>query len=473
MRRLFILMLSMLVAAGCVTKKPPTREDLQREALGRLPLTNAWTAVAGVDTNPAPDNWLASFGDDTLLALVAEAQTNNLDLAVTATRLEQAAGYVDLAKAALRPSLGLFGTGGLNMGGGDLSSALMGVMLGASWEVDLWGRLRYARNAAREDFSAQSNDFAFARQSLAAAVAKGWFTAAETFRQRELMQAVVDASRELLKVAERRATIGPGSDQDAALARANLGSAEDTLAQINLAHANARRALELLLGRYPAAELEARRDLPALPGPIPAGMPLRMLERRPDLVAAERRTAAAFDRVGEAKAARLPSVALNASGSYLTSDVLQLKEDYDNPSGGAGARFMAPIYKGGALQTQVRIRTAEQKTAVADYARLALRAIGDVENTLAAAQTLGERERILARVVADNERALELANQAYRVGQQDLRSVLQQQVAVQNAKLALLRVQSEQLTQRVNLHLVLGGNFENPPAESAETESNK
>lgn len=457
----------LLAVAGCVTKKPPAREDIQQQALGRMPLTNAWTAVSGVDTNDTPDNWLASFGDETLLALVAEAQTNNLDLAVTATRLEQAAGYVDLAKAALRPSVGLFGTGGLNLGGGDLSSALMGAMLGASWEIDLWGRLRYARNAAQADYASAQADFAFARQSLAASVAKGWFTAAETYRQQELMQGVVDASRELLKVAEKRASVGPGSEQDAALARASLGTAEDSLKQIELAHANARRALELLLGRYPAAELASRRNLPALPGPVPAGMPLRMLERRPDLVAAEQRVAAAFNRVGEAKAARLPSIALNASASYLSSDVLQLKEDYDNPSGGAGAKLMAPIYKGGALQTQVRIRTAEQKTAVAEYARMALRAIGDVENTLAMARSLNEREQILQRVVADNERALELADQNYRVGRQDLRSVLQQQVAVQNARLAYLRVQSEQLSQRVNLHLALGGNFEAPPEEPA------
>ncbi len=470
MRYVPLVLVIILAAAGCATKKPLTLQELHEQALGRFALTNAWTAAAGLATNDAPDNWLASFGDETLMALVEEAQSNNLDIAVTATRLEQSAGYVRLAKAPLRPSLGIFGTGGLNMGGGaDMSGGLLGIMLGASWEIDLWGRLRYARNAAQMDYAAASNDLFYARQSLAASVARSWFVATETYRQQQLMQDVATAAEEFVKITDKRVSVGAGNEQDRALARANLGSAQDNLKQMALAHANARRSLELLLGRYPSAELQARTNLPALPSAIPVGLPLRMLERRPDIVAAERRVAAAFNRVGEAKAARLPSLSLNASMASLSSDVLELKEDYENPSGGVGGKLLAPLYKGGGLVAQVEIRTAEQKAAVADYARMALRAIHDVEIGLATAQTLGEREAILAEVVDSNAKALQLAEQAYQVGQQDLRGVLQQQVALVNAQLALLRVQSEQLSQRVNLHLALGGSFAPPPLQAGAT----
>jgi len=178
------------------------------------------------------------------------------------------------------------------------------------------------------------------------------------------------------------------------------------------------------------------------------------------LVAAERRIAAAFNRVGEAKAARLPRLSLNASIADISSDVLQLKTDYENPSSGAGARLVAPIYQGGALNTQVEIRTLEQKEAVAQYASMALRAIGDVENALAAEKTLTERVQLLQRVVADNQRNLELVQASYRIGKTDLRTVQQQQLNLFAARLSLLRVQSEQLSQRVNLHLALGGSFE-------------
>ncbi len=228
------------------------------------------------------------------------------------------------------------------------------------------------------------------------------------------------------------------------------------------------RALELLIGRYPAAELATRSDLVELPGAIPAGLPIEMLERRPDMIAAERRVAAAFNRVGEAQAARLPRIILNANVAAINSSILELKEDYKNPTGGVGLKIIAPIYDGGALKTQVVIRTLEQKEAIAQYARTALQALGDVENALAAAQTLAERENMLRQVLADHSRALELAQTSYRIGSGDFRAVQQQQVNVNSAQLALLRVQSEQLAQRVNLHLALGGSFEAPPPPSTQ-----
>jgi outer membrane protein TolC len=194
-------------------------------------------------------------------------------------------------------------------------------------------------------------------------------------------------------------------------------------------------------------------------------MPLDMLDRRPDMIAAERRVASAFHRVGEAKAARLPRLVLNASVGLIESDVLQLKEDFENPTAGAGAWLSAPIYMGGALRTQVRIRTLEQKQAVAEYAQMALRAIGDVENGLSASQTLAEREIILRDLVAQNQLALELTEKSYRIGMSDLAAVQQRQIDVSSSWMLLLRVQSEALSQRVNLHLALGGGFKERPLE--------
>jgi NodT family efflux transporter outer membrane factor (OMF) lipoprotein len=457
--------LLLTLIAGCATKAPPTRADIHRQSgtLTNFALTNPWKA-APVSTNTIQDNWLANFGDTQLNALVAEAMTNNPDLRVSATRVEQAAQYVQLAKAALRPAVNLFGTGGFKMGGGDISSALQGVSLGASWEPDLWGRMRYGRNAYQATYASAQADFEFARQSLAATIAKSWFTAAETWLQLQITEDMVKAAQELVTLAEKRWQVGSGNEQDVAVARASLGTFQDTARQVRLAHEQTLRALELLLGRYPAADLQSRRDLPALPGPIPAGLPLEMLERRPDMVAADRRVAAAFNRVGEARAAMLPRIILNANVAAIQSDILQLKSDFENPVGGAGAKLLAPIYQGGALRTQVEIRTLEQKEAVAQYARLALRALGDVENTLAAGQTLAERDQILQRTVTDNQRALELAQSSYSVGKTDQRAVQQQQLSVYSARLALLRVQSEQLAQRANLHLALGGSFEGASA---------
>jgi len=454
--------------AGCATKPPPTRAEIHQQSglLTNLVLTKPWKA-APVSTNGIQDDWLGSFNDAQLAALVAEAMTNNPDLRIAAMRVEQAAQYVRLAKAALRPAVNLFGTGGLNMGGGDVSSALQGISLGASWEPDLWGRMRYGRNAAQATYASTQADFEFSRQSLAATTAKSWFTAVETGLQLEIAEEMVQSARQLVSLAETRRRVGSGNEQEIALARAALANYEDAAKQVRFAYDQSLRALELLIGRYPGAELETRRDLVTLPGPVPAGLPLEMLERRPDLVAAERRVAAAFHRVGEAKAARLPRLILNANVAAIDSDILQLKEDFDNPIGGAGAKLIAPIYQGGALKTQVEIRTLEQKQAVAEYARMALRALGDVENSLAAARSLDERQSFLEQAVTENRRALEFTKTSYRIGQSDMRAVQQQQLSHHESRLALLRVQSERLAQRVNLHLALGGSFESPSASPA------
>ncbi|HVP74203.1 MAG TPA: efflux transporter outer membrane subunit [Phycisphaerales bacterium] len=455
------------LSTGCKTDSPPTAADIRQQAgtLATMDLTTPWRAgpPTSASLGPIADNWLATFDDAQLSALVAEAMANNPDLRVTATRVEIAAQYVELARAQMRPAVNLFGTGGLNMGGGDVSSALQGLSLGVSWEPDLWARMRYGRNAAQSTFASAQADFEFGRQSLAATIAKGWFTASETALQLRIAEGMLESAQELMTLAETRRRVGPGREDDVVLARANLGTFQDETKQLQLAHEQALRALELLVGRYPAAELATRSDLVALPGPIPTGLPIEMLERRPDMIAAERRVAAAFNRVGEAKAARLPRIILNANLAVISSDVVELKDDFKNPTAGIGAKIIAPIYDGGALKTQVVIRTLEQKEAIAEYARIALQALGDVENALAASQSLAERESMLRQVLTDHERVLELSKTNYRIGSGDMRAVQQQQVEVNSAHLALLRVQSEQLAQRVNLHLALGGSFETGP----------
>ena len=477
---LLIASLAALLSVGCRTKPPPNGDDIRKSALPNVVLPESWKATqapAGAQAAGGSqvaagaaiqDNWLASFHDDQLTALANEAVANNPDLRVAAARVEQANSYLDVAKAQLRPAVNIFGTGGLKAGGGgDLTGALQGLMLGVSWEADIWGRLRYARNAAEENYASVRGDVEFARQSIAATAARSWFTVTETYLQRQIASDMVRSGEELAKLSAQRAEVGAGNEQEAALARANLGNYQDALLQIQQAHQQALRSMEILLGRYPSAELQARTTLTPMPGPVPVGLPLQMLERRPDLLAAEHRVAVAFNQIGEAKAAQLPKITLNASFGVLSSDVLQLKSDFSNPTGGVGARLLAPIYQGGALKAQVAIKKGEQKAAIAQYAGLALRALGDVENALAGTETLNQRVQVLNRVVADQQKSLDLVKDAYSVGRRDLRSVQEQQLVLFAARVAMLRAQSDQLSQRVNLYLALGGSFDQPAAKTA------
>ena len=447
---------------GCALQSPPSPAELQRQALAHTQVPANWKAAVDAPAQP-PVPWLASFADPALSALVAEALTHNADLQIAAARVEQAAGMLQVASSPLLPSVGVAGTySGKSGGGGGLNA----IFLNASLELDVWGRLRYGEAAAQAQSDAVQADYRYARQSLAATVAKAWFLAIEAGLQRTLTEQALRAAEALHRVARDRLRVGVGDEQAVAEAAANVGSYRDLLRQLEQSRAEALRALELLLGRYPGADIAVAPQLSPLPAPVPVGLPSDLLERRPDVVAAERRVAAAFNRVGEAKAAQLPRISLTAGVSAISSDVLVL-QDRSNPGYGFGANLFAPLYQGGALRAQVEIRDAEQKQAMAEYARIAQRSFGEVENALGADIALRERDAILARSIADNERALELVQVQYRVGKVDLRAVEQRQLALYSARTARLRVQTEALAQRTNLYLALGGGFDAAPPEGS------
>jgi NodT family efflux transporter outer membrane factor (OMF) lipoprotein len=444
--------------AGCALKAPPPREDVAAEALPNFRLQESWAATAAFP-GAVTDRWLASFNDPQLDALVAEALAFNPDLRVAAARVEQAAAYVRLSGGTLYPQVNLRASGSA---GAD-SSGVQGVGLFVNWELDLWGRIRAGQQASQDQYVSAELDAEFARQSIAALVAKSWFLATEARLQKAIAQDMVAAAERQLGLAQDRLRVGLGNEYDVTLARANLATYRDGVQSLDLAYQQALRALETLAGRYPAAAVKVPAQLAPMPPAVPVGMPSELLERRPDVVAAERRVAAAFFRLEEAKAAKLPRISLTAGVNSISSEVFVLKER-DNPVWSLGAGLVQPLFLGGQLQAQQDIRTAEQKQAVAEYGRVGARAFGEVENALSAEFNLDAREAILKQAVADNARALELADIRYRVGSGDLRAVQQQQLALAAARTALLRVQSERLVQRVNLHLALGGGFEAPPA---------
>jgi NodT family efflux transporter outer membrane factor (OMF) lipoprotein len=461
---LAVLVLSTL--AGCALKPAPRPEDYQAQAMPAMQLPEHWQA-AGTVSQPVAGSWLASFGDTRLDALVAEAIAYNPDLQVTAARVQVAWEHAELADSMLYPQVNLLARGGGQMGGD--ASGLQGVGLFADWELDLWGRVRSAKSAQTAAYESTVADAEYARQSVAALVAKSYFLAVEAGLQQRLAEGMATSAEQLVALAEQREDIGRGDGYDVALARASASTFHDTAEQFRLARDQSLRAIEALVGRYPAADTEVATELASLPGAVPAGLPSELLERRPDVVAAERRVSAAFYGIQEAKAARLPRIALTATVNDISSELFVL-QDRDNPVWSAGASLMLPVFSAGALRTQVRIRTAEQQQAIAEYGRIGARAFGEVEDALAGEFAAARRSGFLARAADENSRALELARIRLKVGSGDLRAVQQQQIAEHGSRSTLLRVQTEQLVQRVNLHLALGGGFDDstPPAAVAQ-----
>jgi NodT family efflux transporter outer membrane factor (OMF) lipoprotein len=452
--RIVALAIAGLFATACALKDSPDRTEFYGQALPGLQVPGSWVAseTAGAVVEP----WLASFQDPRLEALVGEALAYNPDLKVASARVEQATAALKAAGAQLGPSVDAFGKGGGKLGGDFTGTS--GVLLRATWELDVWGRMRYGRRAAEESYLSTEVDLAGARQSLAALVAKGWFLAIESRQQREIALQMVGDSEKSVALAQDRLRIGAGNELDVTLAKQTLQTARDSANQINLAYQEAVRAIEVLVGRYPAAQLETPEAFDPLADATPTGLPSELLERRLDVQAAEHRIAAAFSQVEEARAAKLPTLSLSAGLSHISSDLFVL-DNRDDIVKSVGGTVFLPIFDGGYLTAQVEARTAQQHQAVALWAQTGLKAFSEVESALAREASLQEREPILATQLELSQRALELERVRYRVGSSDLRSVLQQQMATYGVRTALLRVQSERRVQRVNLYVALGGDF--------------
>jgi outer membrane protein TolC len=219
----------------------------------------------------------------------------------------------------------------------------------------------------------------------------------------------------------------------------------------------------VLLGRYPAAEIDAAVAYPALPALVGSGVPSALLERRPDLVAAEREVVAAFRGTEAAELALLPDFSFSLVGGRLGDQVLSVLRL--NPwLASAGIGVSIPIYEGGALQAKVEIATAQQAQAVARYGAVALTAFREVETSLANERLLALQLPLDRKALDDRTEAVRIATVQYKAGRRDLLWVAQLQTAALSNQSDLIKAQGAQRVNRVRLHQVLGDSFDAAPA---------
>ena len=452
--------------AACANLTAPSHDEVYDKAMQGVAVPAAWSAAA--EANAFRPEWIGFEQDAELRALIDEAIAHNPDLRAAGARLEQVRLQMQLAGADLLPTVA-FGAkysdslqpaNGLDING-------FGIAL--SWELDLWGRARAEKKAGEATFRSAEADYVFARQSLAATTIQAWLLCIEATRQTALAEQKRKAAHEQARLIENRETVGRASRQDVAIANAQAQALDDLAYQAEQGRQQAMRALELIVGRYPSAAITVP---PALPGnlePVPAGVPADLIERRPDLVAARERYEAAFFSREEARAARLPRLALNAGAGHLTSDYVQFKDGLDSTVFPIGAKLVWPLFDQGRLKTQVYIADQQQQEAAANYAKTILVAFGEVENALAADALLQQRERALSGQVEALQAAVEAAEEQYRVGKGDQYGVLQEELSLNAAEVTLLRVTVERRTQRVNLYLALGGDFGVAAPSSSES----
>lgn len=457
MIKLLLPALLLASTAACASITAP--QDAANAARATLPdAPDAW-AMASERVGPVEAGWLAKLEDPLLDALVSEALANNRNLQAAAANVQRSWALAGQAGAALSPSVSLSSGasrgGNIEDSGGD-SYSLTGQ---ASWELDLWGRIRAGNQAAVLSAEAAEADYVYSQYSLAAAVARAYFLSIEAGRQAETVQNTLDALNETDRIVGVQFEFGLATSQDVALSRSDLARTKASLVAAQGSQRDALRALEVLLGRYPAADLSVRQDLPDVPPAPPPGLPSDLLERRPDIIAAERRVAASFNSLDQAKAARMPSISLTGSVGGSSGDLTNLINP-TNIAWQAATSLVAPLIDGGLRESQVDQATAEQSQAIAGYADTVLNAFQEVEGSLDQTIVLRDRAVSLEEAAREANNALRIANLRYEEGETDLLDVLTIQQRVLSNEGDVVSIERAQLDEWIALNLALGGSWE-------------
>lgn len=457
---------AVLALAACA----PSLREPPRTAGVAVP--SAFQAVAADETGEYADtNWVESFGSPTLTALVNEALAHNRDLRAASARVAQARARARIAGADLWPQIGLEAQAtqtrqGLRSGAERETDYIAG--LGVTWEADLWGRLASQQRSAALTAEGEAADYAAARLSLAGQVAESWFGLIVAQQQLELAQATVETYARSEQIVRERHQAGLASDLDLSLAISNRQSAEALARQRDQQMRESRRRLEVLLGRYPAAELASGDVLPALPARPAAGVPAEVLARRPDLQAEFSRLMSSRFNTAAARRALLPRLTLTGSvadASTTFSDAFDFKGVLATIIG----NLTQPLFQGGRLRANVDLSRAQEDEAVHRYAQTVLIALREVEDALSAEAILGSREAALEEAARQAANAERLAELQYTNGLSSILTLLDAQRRNLEAQSQLLDVRQIRMSNRVRLHVALGGSVQ--PAPTAGQES--
>ena len=451
-----------VTAAGCAHRPPPAHQTNLEQALpSTTQVPGAW--VSDATAGPVANGWLAELSDPQLDALVAEAMRNNPDLREAAARVVAAQQAAVVAGSRLYPWVGAYLGADLTHDDDGNTNDATKAYLGVGWELDVWGRLRAQRAAAEADAEAVALDYAWARQSLAATVARLWYLNVEANQSVDLAAQAVSVYGKLTELVEVRAAAGKVSTLDVAYMRAKLESSQSNLESARAAQASARRGLETLLGRYPSAEIETAKQFVPLSAPPATDVPGAMLLRRPDLLAAEQNVLATFRREEAAELSLLPEFSLSLTAGRLGDQILALLDV--NPwltAAGIGANV--PIYQGGRLDANVAIATANQQAAVAGYGRSVLGAFREVEDALDDDRYYAARVPWETKALADRTETVRIANLQYTAGRIDLMWVGELQSAQIQNQQDLIKLVTQQRINRVRMYLALGASYDAEPA---------
>lgn len=503
-RRFRLVPIVPLLLAGCTTLGP----DFIRPGFdgpGGWFGTAKKPPVSRTVEEPVDPAWWTLFNDPLLTQLAQRVAAENLDVRIAALRIEQSRSQYDSAVAAGVPrvnaatsytrqkasNVGIFALAPSALGaGGDSGSTAGGlgsrrlsafdvfqIGLDASWELDLWGKIRRQVESANAVVEANEETRRGILLTNLAEVARDYIVLRGVQTRLRIARENVRIAQDNQKLTRQRAEGGVTTTLDVANASAEVSTTQARVPALEQQEAQLINALSLLLGLPPnglRGELQAARAVPPVPPRVPVGLPSELARRRPDIREAEARLHAETAQIGVARAAFYPSVRLGAS---LGLQAVQFGRAFELNARqfAAGPGLTVPIFEGGQLKATLRLTEARQKEAAIAYQQTVLRALHEVENALIAYRSEQARRAELTGAVAESRRALELARVRYQQGVADFLQVLDAQRTLLGNELALADSTTEVSGNLVTLYKALGGGWEKdlPEAKKPEPKSTR
>lgn len=455
---------ALLALAGCAIGP-----DYRRPAL-ELPASykelGDWRLADPADSRPRGP-WWEVYGDPVLNSLQGRVELSSNTLQVAEAQYRQAQAAATIAGASLWPALNATGSAGRSRtasrtGGDGTTGDAFAAGLAASWEFDLWGRVRRSAEAGRAAAAASAADLESVRLAVHATLAQTYFTLRIADEQSRLYARLVQGYERFLEITQNRLAQGIGTKADLSAASAQLKTAQAQAVDLSLQRRQLEHALAVLLGQPPASFSLPPEELRLQPPEIPALLPSQLLERRPDIAAAERRLAAASAQVGVAKGGYFPVFSLSAAGGFQGSQTSHLFSA-PNEVWSLGAAAVLPLFNAGRTGAQVAQARAVFEAGTASYRQAVLVALQEVEDQLAANQLLAIEAKVQGEAVAAARQSATIALNQYKAGTVSYLNVVTAMSTQLNAERAAVDLLGRRLNASVALLRALGGGWSCSP----------
>ncbi len=461
-------MLVFLFLAGCMRLGP----DFHSPRLGFKIPDSYRQEGTGTPGKPPGDRWWQTFADPELDRLVEEALKHNLDIQKATARILELKSRLVQTHAGRLPSLGLQAEAGREkrqiigfVPGMSLVSRTdtHAISFPASFELDLWGRLARAEEAARADILSAEETRRTIAQGIVAETITLYFQVIGLERQIEIAERSVENFRRRLSLVEHRYERGLTSLLNLRQARRALAQTEALLPELYRELGLAQHRISLLVGRYPELGVPSKQRELYLENlePVPTGLPSQLLLRRPDIRAAEAQLRSLNAMIGVAKASRFPKIALTGNLGYASEALTEVLR-HDSELWSIALGIVQPLFDGGALKAGQRVAEARYAQGLAQYAKTVLTAFAEVESALLTRKKQMERREKILGLLEETRAMEELTEARYQRGLVDYLAVLDARAARFQAERDLVLVDLALVTNRVTLHRALGGGWADP-----------